>query len=403
MITRSIPMSSPEARTPQANAARDKELDGHRKRGTWDLEAVGEYYNLMNDPKGEEAMAGRGFGILGLKNAELTPAEMIWKYRAVFQGSDIRTKPESSAVELFQDISNALASSTAVRTLLAIAVLLGFEVTVRDALQAYLQARMDGNDRTQTWIELPKEWWPDEWFYDGAKRQQPKFKRPAVLQRSALYGHPESGPVWDNVLSTALVAANWTKVPEWPWIWRHAGWSLLFAYVDELFLACKRGMAAIHWKALDKAIEFKDAPEPIGQFIGAQYKLDEYDIKNRNATRGLSIDMCGYMRKMTEKFAADATTKKIALKCVKTPHMGSSAYSKADEIPVVFANTCASHAATALFVSRVGRPDICVATQRLCSAVSKRKKLMTKDLSGEWDMPSETKTKCCMENCHQET
>lgn len=33
--------------------------------------------------------------------------------------------------------------------------------------------------------------------------------------------------------------------------------------------------------------------------------------------------------------------------------------------------TCASHAATALFVSRVGRPDIRVATQRLCSAVSK--------------------------------
>ena len=42
MITRSIPMSSPEARTPQAKAARDKELGGHKKRGTWDLETVRE-------------------------------------------------------------------------------------------------------------------------------------------------------------------------------------------------------------------------------------------------------------------------------------------------------------------------------------------------------------------------
>ena len=58
---------------------------------------------------------------------------------------------------------------------------------------------------------------------------------------------------------------------------------------------------------------------------------------------------------------------------VKTPHMGKNAYGRADEVAGVFAASCASHAATALFISRVGRPDICVATQRLCSAVPKRK------------------------------
>ena len=144
-------------------------------------------------------MVGRGLGILGVKSAELTPAEIIWKYRAVFQGSDIMTKSGISAAGLFQEISNAPASFTGVRTLLAIAVLLGFDVTVRDALQAYLQARIDGEDRTQTWIELPKEWLPDEWFYDGAKRQRPKYKRSVVLRRLALYGHAESGPLWDGV------------------------------------------------------------------------------------------------------------------------------------------------------------------------------------------------------------
>lgn len=56
---------------------------------------------------------------------------------------------------------------------------------------------------------------------------------------------------------------------------------------------------------------------------------------------------------------------------MKTPHPMEKAYTEADEVVGKMAKTCASHAATALFVLRVGRPDVSVATQRLCSAVSK--------------------------------
>lgn len=190
-------------------------------------------------------------------------------------------------------MSNAPASFTAVRLLIAIAVLLGFIVTVRDALQAYLQARMDGEGRTQTWIELPKELWPDDRFHDGFKRQLPKYRRPVVHQRLALYGHPESGPLWDNVLFAALLATGWAKVVDWRGVWRNVDYSLLLVYIDDILMMCKKELVQKHWKSIEDAIAFKDAPEAIGQFVGTRYTLDEYDPKAPMAV-------------MSENFASDA-------------------------------------------------------------------------------------------------
>ena len=109
-----------------------------------------------------------------------------------------------SAVDLFEEVSNAPASFTSIRCALATSILKKFDVEVRDALQAYLQARIDSAGRTETWCEIPREWWPDEWFVDGAKRQVPRFNRPVCKLVLALYGHPESGALWENKLKGIL-------------------------------------------------------------------------------------------------------------------------------------------------------------------------------------------------------
>lgn len=222
-------------------------------------------------------------------------------------------------MEVFQEMSNAPASVTAVGLLLAIAVLLGFVVTVRDALQAYLQARMDGEGRTQIWIVLSKDWWLDEWFFDGAKRQRPKYRRPVVHRRLALYGHLESGPLWDKTLLVALIAIGWAKVSEWPGVWRNIAYSCLLVYIDDILVICKKELVQKQWKAIEKAIEFKDDPEPIGQFIGARCTLSEHDPKDHMAVRGLSISMCGHIKRMSEHFATEAVAMMISVRSVKTP------------------------------------------------------------------------------------
>ena len=43
----------------------------------------------------------------------------------------------------------------------------GFDASLRDAETADLQAVIDSPTPTPTFVELPKEWWPDSWFTDG--------------------------------------------------------------------------------------------------------------------------------------------------------------------------------------------------------------------------------------------
>ena len=166
IITRSIPMKSPEARTPKVIAARDKVLEGHAKRRTWDLEAVREYYDLTNDPTKAEVMVGSGLGILSAKNVKLTQG-MICTYRAVFQSSDIRTKTGIFVVDLFQEVSNSPASFVTVRCILASVVLLGLSVTISVVLLGSARLRM---------------------VHDGPKTQ------PANVQATCRY--VEIGVVW---------------------------------------------------------------------------------------------------------------------------------------------------------------------------------------------------------------
>ena len=56
-----------------------------------------------------------------------------------------------------------------------------------DAEQAYIQAKLSG---TRTWVELPREEWPQDWIDRG-------LIRPVCPLELALYGHPDSGGHWE--------------------------------------------------------------------------------------------------------------------------------------------------------------------------------------------------------------
>ena len=54
-----------------------------------------------------------------------------------------------------------------------------------------------------------------------------------------------------------------------------------------------------------------------------------------------------------------------------SPHISSEDYGRLGEEPCKFSSSASSHVATLLFLSRVARPDISVAVQRLCRVVTK--------------------------------
>ena len=158
------------------------------------------------------------------------------KFRVVFQGNDVRTKSGVSAIDLYEEVSSSPASFTASRVVLACAALTRRRVTFRDALQAFLQASISGPGRVSTWVELPRDWWPDSWFTDGAARQHPRFTRPVVMLLLALYGHPEAGALFDALLQEVLAENDWEKIWEWPGVFIHADSSAIVAYVDDLMM-----------------------------------------------------------------------------------------------------------------------------------------------------------------------
>ena len=54
-----------------------------------------------------------------------------------------------------------------------------------------------------------------------------------------------------------------------------------------------------------------------------------------------------------------------------SPCISSEDYGRLGEEPCKFSSSASSHVATLLFLSRVARPDISVAVQRLCRVVTK--------------------------------
>ena len=92
------------------------------------------------------------------------------------------------------------------------AALNGYNVCLRDAETAYLQAVIDSPTRTPTFVELPRELWPDSWFKDGAGRSIPKYHRPHCRLLKALYGPPQAEALWEARLDDIMKNLKWTAV-----------------------------------------------------------------------------------------------------------------------------------------------------------------------------------------------
>ena len=158
-----------------------------------------------------------------------------------------------------------------VRAALAVAALRGFKPKARDATQAFIQARIDGPGRPKTWVRLPKSWWPDSW-YDT--QGHPLYYDPVVPLNRALYGHPESGALWDKHFKDILRKLGWSKVESHPGLYVHESTkAVLVVYVDDLLLAAPADVGSKLWSEIGHNVQFGGPPEPIGKFLGGHRRV----------------------------------------------------------------------------------------------------------------------------------
>ena len=205
---------------------------------------------------------GNIFEIGTLKGAELKEGDPNRKYkgRSVFQGNKV--VDENSDHALFAEMSSSPASMEAGKILDVFGSQPGYTIQQADAKQAYTQALFTG---IATWVRLPRNRWPKAWK---------GMKDPVVPLKLALYGHPDSGGIWEKHCETQLKKVGFEAVLTdiWKSVFYHPVKKLLLVvYVDDFKLAGPKDSIKEGWKTISSVIDM-DPPEDIGRYFGCMHR-----------------------------------------------------------------------------------------------------------------------------------
>ena len=201
------------SKSPGAQKALDAEWEKLLNKKTWDQSKVKECCAIVDEAKrkGEKVHIGRIFEICTLKGSELPEGDPNLKHkgRTCFQGNNVFD--ESSDYAIFAEMSSSAASMEAAKIFDAYGSQPRHSKEQADARQAYTQAIFTV---VPTWLRLPRNRWPKDW--------QRLYKDPLVPMLLALYGHPDSGGIWEKHFEGRIATNSW--VPVLKEIWK----SLLF-------------------------------------------------------------------------------------------------------------------------------------------------------------------------------
>ncbi len=101
-------------------------------------------------------------------------------------------KNQDCQAAIFEDLGRAPATMAASRAADCYGCAPDNITEAADGEQAYIQAELTG---TPCWISLPPEEGPASWS---------KFKNPVVRLKKALYGHPDSGTMWEKNIAMTV-------------------------------------------------------------------------------------------------------------------------------------------------------------------------------------------------------
>ena len=375
MVVRQIAPGTAEFRSAPGQKALNDELQRLRKGEVWDESTVEEWTTVQR--RHPDAVCGRLFGILGQKHSEMAGAkpqdksstsstpDAPYKGRIVMAGNNLQTGDGREAYTLFTEVSGPPATMTAARLGIATAALLGHSVTVRDAESAYIQARIDGEGRCPTFVRLPPWMMPDSWFVNQNRSMPCRFRDPVCRLRRALYGHPESGALWEKTLDEVVRKLGFKKVEAWPGTYHCEEHSaLLIVYVDDLLLICPKAVEAGIWSKIEGQIRFKDPPLPINRYLGVHHKLT-----SSKGTTSLVVQMQDFILSAVTRYETET---KLNLPFAATPYLeADTPTTTAEGEEGAQKATCASHLMKLLFAARMSAPWLCVGIQKLASFVSK--------------------------------
>ena len=287
-----------------------------RDKHVWDETVVREWDEVAAEAraKGEEVNFGHLFCICVEKNSELAPDNPKRKYkgRVVFQGNRVTNQNWEAAI--FQDLGSSPATMDAGRAADAYGCIPGHTIEVADAEQAYIQADLSG---TPTWVCIPPEDRPASWA---------KFKKPVVLLKKALYGHPDSGTFWERHCDAHVREVGFEPVgEEWMSCYFHPSLKLfLVIYVDDFKMAGPTDNLKNGWELLRNpsdetpGLVIEDA-KPVGLYLGCNQEVARWE-SDRRTTTTLTYNMQEFLESCVARYL-ELAGPGVKLKHVRTPFL----------------------------------------------------------------------------------
>ena len=312
MVSRPVGRAEIES-NPKAKEAMLKEWKGLRDQEVFDFTMVREYDDVVAEAKKnkKEVHMARVHGICVEKNYQLSEDNPGRKFkgRGVLLGNQVKNQHWEAA--FFQDLGNSPASFEASRWADFYGRLPGHAVKLADAIQAYIQAKLKG---PLCWVELPTDAWPPEIQYW-------KFRRPVVRLDKALYGHPDSGTMWEQHCDKKVQEIGFKPIgEEWPSMYFHDELKLLLViYVDDLKLAGPSENLAKGWEMLRTVLRIEPETD-LGLYLGCVLSQGETQLHNGKKVKTITYNMEGLLKLSVEKYL-DIVGKDTKLKKVSTPSL----------------------------------------------------------------------------------
>ena len=263
----------------------------------------------------EEIHFGRVHGIMVEKHWQLPKDDPRRKFkgRAVLLGNKVTNQNIEAA--FFQDLGNSPATFEAARWADLYGLLPKNSVTLADAIRAYIQADLKG---PRFFVELPPEAWPT-WV------NLSKYRRPVVRLRKALYGHPDSGTMWEQHCDKAVKSVGFVAVgPEWPSTYYHKEMELLLVvYVDDLKMAGPQINIKKGWDLLRSKLDLEPETD-LGLYLGCQLARGSTKLKDGTTVSTITYDMESFLEQSVQKYLEIIGTNTV-LKKVPTPSLPEEA------------------------------------------------------------------------------
>ena len=288
MVSRPVGRAEIES-NPRAKEAMLKEWKGLRDQEVFDFTMVREYDDVVAEAKKnkKEVHMARVHGICVEKNYQLSEDNPGRKFkgRGVLLGNQVKNQHWEAA--FFQDLGNSPASFEASRWADFYGCLPGHAVKLADAIQAYIQAKLKG---PLCWVELPTDAWPPEIQYW-------KFRRPVVRPDKALYGHPDSGTMWEQHCDKKVQEIGFKPIgEEWPSMYFHDELKLLLViYVDDLKLAGPSENLAKGWEMLRTVLRIEPETD-LGLYLGCVLSQGETQLHNGKKVKTITYNMEGLLK-----------------------------------------------------------------------------------------------------------